>query len=166
MSLDENQLVDLLSPHLDESGHLTFRELTLTNNLLDMANLSDSNVQKRIDLAGLNKYDGQILFFEAEREFSVKHPLTYLPFADFCYLLAPASAYRELPEPIREEQITWATKKGLGIVLVEPDGRIHVIVSAKRNVQFPAEIRTAVRAIMRAKDPLSAMYPEIPHFAR
>ncbi|MFW9916486.1 MAG: hypothetical protein ACFFGZ_12845, partial [Candidatus Thorarchaeota archaeon] len=158
MSLDENQLADLLSPHLDESGHLTFRELTLTDNLLDMANLSDSHVQKRIDLAGLNKYDGQILFFEAEREFSVMHPLTYLPFADFCYLLAPASA-REIPEPIRKEQIAWATKKGLGIVLVEPDGRIHVIISAKRNVHFSPEIRTAVRAIMRAKDPLSAMYP-------
>ncbi|MFQ5976542.1 MAG: hypothetical protein ACE5OZ_00245 [Candidatus Heimdallarchaeota archaeon] len=165
MTLDEERLVEILSEHLDESGHLTFRELTITRNLLDMAALSDTAVQKRIDLAGLNKYDGQICFFEAEREFTVKHPLTYRSFCDFCYLLAPATTYRELPEAIREEQVEWAAKEGLGIVLIEEDGRIHLVTSAKRNI-LSREVRTAVRSIMRTQDPLSSLYPQIPPFAQ
>lgn len=166
MPLDEEQIVELLSRQLDESGHLTFQELTLTRSLLDIAALSDSRVQKRIDLAALNKYDGQILFFEAERDFTVKHPLSYQQFADFTYLAAPASAYHNSPEHNREEQVTWAKEEGLGILLVEKDGKIRVIVSSKRNDRLSTEVRTAVRGIMRTNNPLSAVYPQIPHFAR
>lgn len=165
MTLDEEKLVKILSDRLEESGHLTFQELTLTRSLLDMTTLSDSSTQKRIDLAGLNKYDGQVLFFEAEREFTVKHPLTYRSFCDFCYMLAPAAAYQELPKALREEQIAWAEKEGLGIVLVEENEQFQIIVSAQRNL-LSSEVRTAVRSIMRTQDPLSSLYPPVPHFAR
>ncbi|MFQ5976755.1 MAG: hypothetical protein ACE5OZ_01335 [Candidatus Heimdallarchaeota archaeon] len=166
MTLNEGELVEFLASDLEASGHLTFREVTLTRSLLDMAALGDTPVQKRIDLAALNKYDGQILFLEAEREFTVKHPLSYRPFADFTYLVAPMTAYREVPEQVRQEQVTWAQAEGLGIILVEGDGRSEVLVSAKRNPQLSPEVRGAVRAMMRVQDPLSTTYPPMPPFTQ
>ncbi len=72
--LTENQLVEYLDMILtDKIQFQTYLELQITNKHLDLDEIVDQD-QIRIDLAGINQFDGSIHFFEAETQLHVQHP--------------------------------------------------------------------------------------------
>lgn len=148
----------LLIEHLDKVltnkiQFQTYTELQITSKYLDVSEILSEIVdqeQIRIDLAGINQYDGSIHFFEAETQLHVQHPAIYRKFCDYCYLVCPDSQFDLLDTITKQEQFSWATEIGLGIITISEEGKLRVRVHANRQNLDPI-IRKEVLRLMNKR---------------
>ena len=145
--LTEKQLVEYLDMILTDKIHFqTYLELQITNKHLDLDEIVDQD-QIRIDLAGINQFDGSIHFFEAETQLHVQHPAIYKQFCDYCYLVCPDRQFDQLDSVTKQEQFGWATEIGLGIITISDEGNLRVRIHANRQDLDPI-IRNEVLRVM------------------
>ncbi|MFX1515741.1 MAG: hypothetical protein ACFFC6_05485 [Promethearchaeota archaeon] len=149
--ISEEELVNFLEDILIEKFKFqTYRELTITSKYLDLQAIINQD-QMRIDLAAISFIDGSIYFFEAEREFHVKHPAMYTHFCDYCYLLCPDDAFDDLPWTPKKQQLSWAEETGIGILTSSGEGAFRNRLGAKLQEDLSPEIRKEVLRMMNKR---------------
>ena len=149
--LTEKLLVEYLDRILvDKIQFQTYIELQITNKVLDLGEIfaeTADQEQIRIDLAGINQYDGSIHFFEAEMQLHVQHPAIYRQFCDYCYLICPDRQFDELDTETKQQQFDWASEIGLGIITISDKGNMRVRIHANRQEMDPLIRREILRAM-------------------
>jgi len=148
--LTEKQLVEYLDKILTDKMHFqTYIELQITNKYLDLAEIVDQELI-RIDLSGINQFDGSVHFFEAETQLHIQHPAIYRQFCDYCYLVCPESQFDRLDTKTKQQQMDWATEIGVGIITISEEGNLRVRIHANRQ-HFDPLIRKEVLRVMNKR---------------
>jgi len=147
--LTEKLLVEYLDKILTHKIQFqTYIELQITNKHLDLAKIVESGQKQiRIDLAGINQFDGSIHFFEAETQLHVQHPAIYNQFCDYCYLVCPDRQFDQLDTVTKQEQFDWAAEIGLGIITISDEGNLRVRIQANRQNMDPLIRNEVLRAM-------------------
>ncbi|MHA1974463.1 MAG: hypothetical protein ACTSW1_15805 [Candidatus Hodarchaeales archaeon] len=155
--MTEKELVSILQEFLDNTHYQTYTELQVTSKNINIANYIDKD-RFRIDLAAINSLDGSIHFFEAETSLYINHPSIYRFFCDYTYLLCPQEAFDEIDSTTRQQQLNWASDKGIGIVTVSESRDIKIYSQVRLHKMKPI-IRNEILRIMnnRTQIPFSSI---------
>ena len=163
--LTEKQLIDSLDHILvEELNFQTYLEFQMNDLHLDIQTLTETKQkQVRIDLAGINRIDSSIHFFEAETQLHMSHPAIYTPFCDYCYLVCPAVQFDILDSVTKQQQITWAENSGIGVITFTAESEFQIRIQAKKQ-ELLTHIRNEV--IRRMNDRFKIRFTTIPLWER
>ncbi|MFX0170599.1 MAG: hypothetical protein ACFE9L_01635 [Candidatus Hodarchaeota archaeon] len=124
----------------------TYTELQITFKHIDLPEMINQE-KIRIDLAGINKIDTSIHFFEAETQLHIQLPLIFKNFCDYSYIVCPDVQFDLLDSVTKRQQLIWAKKAGIGIISILDDGTLRIRLPALQK-QLKPVIRKEVIQIM------------------
>ncbi|MHA2296380.1 MAG: hypothetical protein ACXAEU_23695 [Candidatus Hodarchaeales archaeon] len=115
--LSEERIIRVVGDYLRANYYITEEELVINSTVLDLQELVGQDVL-RIDLAGVSRLDGAIVFVEAETEAYLDHPMVYRHVADYAWLACPQIKLEEENNTpgILEDLYQSAAKHGVGIM--------------------------------------------------
>ncbi|MBD3193057.1 MAG: hypothetical protein GF308_20640 [Candidatus Heimdallarchaeota archaeon] len=143
--LSEQEIAEVLLPHLRSLGYQPITEFVLSDHFFDIKRLTGKQISKvRIDVAALK--GETITFIEIENGLWVTHPRLYTNLAHRVILAFPA----EKQAPTDQEQIHFAKKEGIGIVKVSSIGSVIPILPPTNRVIDPA-ISKAVKKLLEKR---------------
>lgn len=109
--------------------------------------MTDGKKQIRIDLACYHPRKDLVVFVEAECGPWAEHPISFTPFADATYLAYDSSVV----EVHQEEQVRWASQKGLGVIEVDTERRQCKKLVAAKLRQVDPIVRHEIRELLFKK---------------
>ncbi|MHA1214397.1 MAG: hypothetical protein ACTSPG_03830 [Candidatus Hodarchaeales archaeon] len=161
--MTEKELVEILNDILlEEQQYQTYLELQVTSKNINISKYIDKD-RFRIDLAAINSLDGSIHFFEAETSLYINHPSIYRFFCDYTYLLCPEEALDEIDSTTRQQQLDWASNKGIGIITVSEDKKIRIQSQVSLHKMKPI-IRSEILRLMDTRTKIP--FPTVPLWER
>jgi hypothetical protein len=145
IKLSEKEIAHALQLHLERLGYTVVRELVLNDLKFDIQLLVGKDIRKvRIDVAAYK--DDEITFIEVENGLWLTHPIIYRELAHKLYIAYPA----EFASPSDQEQIKLAKSKGIGILTVNTNGSLQIILQPQE-YDLPKHLSNAIISLIKKR---------------